>query len=88
MDLYLHLKICESCGCLWLRSHSEPSVYCAPCLDRLSQFPAVGGRKGRGRHRKSTLPTVHAVDARELPVNFEFTLPAGAASTLPMGGLQ
>ena len=88
MDLYLDLKICESCGCLWLRSHSELSVYCAPCLDRLRQFPAVGGRKGRGRPPKNTLHMVHAVDARELPLDFEFNLPPGAVSTLRMGDLR
>jgi len=88
MDLYLDLKICESCGCLWLRSHSELSVYCAPCLDRLKQFPAVGGRKGRGRPRKINLPTLHAVDAAGLLDDRDFPPPAVTISGSNLGGLQ
>jgi len=88
MDLYLDLKICESCGCLWLRSHSELSVYCAPCFDRLRQFPSVGGRKGRGRPKKATLSSIHAVDAGEFPIDFEFTILTGAAAMPLVGGLR
>ena len=87
MDLFLHLKICEGCGCLWLRSNLESGVYCAACFDRLKQFPAVHGRKGRGRPRKTSLPTVHAVDAPTLLPTSEF-LPAPGSSAALTGGLQ
>jgi hypothetical protein len=84
MDLFLNLKICEACGCLWLRSQLEAGVYCASCYDRLKQFPTVEGRKHRGRRRKTILPTVHAVDS--LAPDFAGS-PRGA-STSYAGGLQ
>ena len=86
MDLFLNLKICEGCGCLWLRSQWETGVYCASCFDRLKQFPTVHGRKHRGRRRKTILPTVHAVDAFSLQPDFA-ALP-GTRSATPAGGLQ
>lgn len=62
MDLRVHLKVCEGCGCLWYRSQFEAGVYCAPCDRRFQEFPAPQSRKRRGRPRKATLPTVHAVE--------------------------
>jgi hypothetical protein len=63
MDLRVHLKICEACGCLWYRAQVETRVYCSTCLERLKQFPALQGRKRRGRPKKTVLPTVFAVQA-------------------------
>ncbi len=89
MELRLNLKICESCGCLWLRPHTEVSVYCSPCHDRLRQFPAVRGRKRPGPRPKTTIPTLHAVDARspynDLDPQPPFT-PTGL--TASFGGIQ
>jgi hypothetical protein len=88
MDHFLNLKICESCGCLWLRAHLEASVYCAPCYERLKQFPAVSGRRRRGRRPKITIPTLHAVDARTLPDDFDFHTHATSDGAAHLGGLQ
>ena len=67
MDLRVHLKICEACGCLWYRAQVETRVYCSTCLERLKQFPAPQGRqKRRGRPKKAILPTVFAVQAASL----------------------
>ena len=63
MDLRVHLKICEACGCLWYRAQFEARVYCSTCFERFKDFPAVQGRKRRGRPRKVVLPTVFAVAA-------------------------
>ena len=63
MELRVHLKICEGCGCLWYRSQSETRVYCTACNQRLKEFPTQQDRKRRGRPRKTTLPTVYAVQA-------------------------
>ena len=54
--VHLELKVCEGCGVLWLRrKHNEDtakgaSVYCYPCLQRLSCFPPSGRHAG-GRPR-------------------------------------
>jgi uncharacterized Zn finger protein (UPF0148 family) len=63
MDLRVQLKFCEACGCLWFRSQHETRVYCTPCDDRFKEFPTPQSRKRRGRPRKTTLPTVYAVQA-------------------------
>ena len=63
MELRVHLKICEGCGCLWYRDHIETRVYCAACNERFKEFPTPQSRKRRGRPRKLTLPTVFAVQA-------------------------
>lgn len=81
MDLYVSLKICESCGCLWLRPDPEAGVYCTPCFDRLKQFPAVQGRTRRGPRKRTTVPTLHAVDVHS--ISSELSLTAYA-----IGGLQ
>ena len=61
MELRIHLKICEACGCLWYRSQVETSVYCTSCNQRFKEFPTPQSRKRRGRPKKTTLPTVFAV---------------------------
>ena len=63
MELRVHLKICEGCGCLWYRAQVETRVYCAACNERFKQFPTPQSRKRRGRPRKMILPTVFAVQA-------------------------
>jgi hypothetical protein len=63
MELRVHLKVCESCGCLWYRAQAEIGVYCSSCQDRLKDFPTAQSRRPRGRPRKLTLPTVFAVHA-------------------------
>jgi hypothetical protein len=63
MDLRIHLKICEACGCLWYRAHVETGVYCAACNLRFKEFPTPQSRKRRGRPKRATLPTVFAVQA-------------------------
>jgi hypothetical protein len=62
MDLRVHLKVCEGCGCLWYRSQVDSGVYCAPCAQRFKEFPTPESRKRRGRPKKVTLPTVFAVE--------------------------
>jgi len=63
MELRVHLKVCEGCGCLWYRLQDELRVYCTSCNERFKDFPAPQGRKRKGRPRKITLPTVFAVHA-------------------------
>lgn len=61
MELRVHLKVCEGCGCLWYRAQVETGVYCTGCLERLKDFPTAHSRKRPGRPRKLILPTVFAV---------------------------
>jgi hypothetical protein len=75
MDLRVHLKICEACGCLWYRAHVDIRVYCAACNERFKEFPTPQSRKRRGRPRKTTLPTVFAVQASAQMI-FEERFPA------------
>jgi len=63
MELRVHLKICEACGCLWYRSQWETGVYCTACSQRFKEFPSPESRKSRGRPKKLILPTVFAVQA-------------------------
>jgi hypothetical protein len=63
MELRVHLKVCEGCGCLWYRAQIDSGVYCSPCQERFKQFPAAHSRKRRGRPRKAILPAVYAVEA-------------------------
>jgi hypothetical protein len=63
MDLRVHLKICEACGCLWYRAQAQTCVYCTSCKERFKEFPTPLTRKRRGRPRKIILPTVFAVQA-------------------------
>ena len=63
MDLRVHLKVCEACGCLWYRAQVDARVYCIQCHERFKDFPTAESRKRRGRPRKVTLSTVFAVAA-------------------------
>jgi hypothetical protein len=63
MELRVHLKVCEGCGCLWYRVQAETSVYCSSCIERFKEFPKVKTRIRSGRPRKVVLPTVFAVQA-------------------------
>ena len=76
MDLRVHLKICEACGCLWYRAQFEARVYCSTCYDRFKEFPAVQGRKRRGRPRKVVLPAVFAVASETRDFGRGWELPA------------
>lgn len=49
MELRVHLKVCEGCGCLWYRKQYEDSVYCRQCESTLKSFPTPESRKRRGR---------------------------------------
>lgn len=49
MEMRVHLKICEGCGCLWYRPESSAGVYCRECEVKLSEFPTPESRKRRGR---------------------------------------
>ena len=66
MELRVNLKICEACGCLWYRSQLETRVYCTGCDERFREFPTPKNRKRPGRPKKTTLPTVFAVQAAAL----------------------
>jgi hypothetical protein len=61
MELRVHLKVCEGCGCLWYRAQVDTGVYCSSCHQRFKDFPTPESRKRRGRPRKIILPTVFAV---------------------------
>lgn len=61
MDLRVTLKICEGCGCLWLRPQHQDGVYCRHCECRLRDFPSSESRKRRGRPARMTLPKVRAM---------------------------
>src|SRR5271168_1575351 len=85
MDLCVHLKFCEACGCLWYRSQFETSVYCTSCNERFKEFPTPQSRKRRGRPRKTILPTVFAVHAPEYVRNIEqMAFPEGAGAFRPL----
>jgi hypothetical protein len=51
MEVCVQLKICEGCGCLWLRAENQ-GVYCCNCQVKLKDFPAPETRKRRGRPRR------------------------------------
>jgi uncharacterized Zn finger protein (UPF0148 family) len=61
MELRVHLKVCEGCGCLWYRTQSQGSVYCKLCETKLEEFPTPESRKRRGRPPSKTLDRVWAV---------------------------
>jgi hypothetical protein len=63
MELRVHLKICEGCGCLWYRAQTQGSVYCHRCEEKLKDFPTPESRKRRGRPARKTLVRVWAVAA-------------------------
>lgn len=56
MDVFLDLKICESCGCLWFRAQGHAKVYCSGCEVKFRDFPAPETRKRRGRPSRRTGP--------------------------------
>ena len=68
MELRVHLKVCEACGCLWFRAQAETSVYCSTCFERFKDFPTPQTRRRRGRPKKTTLPAVFAVAASRQPL--------------------
>ncbi|MDP9050161.1 MAG: hypothetical protein M3O31_05460 [Acidobacteriota bacterium] len=51
--LQIELKVCESCGALWLRPLSVDGPYCAGCSRKLANFPASKGRHPGGRPSRS-----------------------------------
>jgi hypothetical protein len=61
MELRVHLKVCEGCGCLWYRSQTQISVYCKQCELKLKDFPSPESRKRRGRPCRKQLPRVWPV---------------------------
>ena len=61
MELRVQLKICEGCGCLWYRPHTQESVYCFGCETKLSEFPTPESRKRRGRPARKPVVRVWAV---------------------------
>ena len=61
MELRVHLKICEGCGCLWYRAQNVGSVYCQRCVTKLRDFPSPESRKRPGRPGQKTLARVWAV---------------------------
>jgi hypothetical protein len=64
MELCVHLKICEGCGCLWYRAQTLGSVYCLRCEVKLKDFPTPESRKLQGRksgRRVRVLTNVWAV---------------------------
>lgn len=50
-DLKIDLKICESCGALWLRV-TPGTVYCRHCVSVLAEFPAAAGRRSERASRR------------------------------------
>lgn len=46
------LKLCEGCGCHWLRTSNQKSVYCIDCRGKLETFPNPETRKRPGRPKK------------------------------------
>jgi len=63
MELRVHLKICEGCGCLWYRTQDQGSVYCSACETRLKDFPSPESRKRRGRPAHKSPINVWAMTA-------------------------
>ena len=62
MELRVHLKVCEGCGCLWFRSQGQQTVYCRECEQKLKDFPSPESRKRRGRpSRKPHVPVFASV---------------------------
>lgn len=61
MELRVQLKICEGCGCLWLRAQTQGTVYCRQCETKLRDFPAPETRKRRGRPGRRPQMNIWAV---------------------------
>ena len=52
MQLFLDLKICESCGSLWYRVMGGAEIYCKACKVKLREFPSPRTRRRPGGRRK------------------------------------
>jgi hypothetical protein len=52
-NLQIELKVCESCGALWLRQVSMDGPYCPGCSRQLANFPAAKGLHPGGRPSRS-----------------------------------
>ena len=63
METRVYLKVCEGCGCLWLRAQSQAGVYCAECADKLREFPTPGSRRRRGRPSRKPVDSIWAAEA-------------------------
>lgn len=61
MELRVHLKVCEGCGCLWYRPQNHGSVYCRDCEIKLKDFPLPESRRRRGPRSRKVLARVWAV---------------------------
>lgn len=61
MEMCVHLKVCESCGCLWYRPQTDGRVYCKECEVKLRDFPSPESRKRRGPRGRKALMKVWAV---------------------------
>lgn len=56
MELRVHLKVCEGCGCLWYRPDLlGASTYCRDCQTRLKDFPVITERPRRRPRRRFDL---------------------------------
>ena len=64
MEVCVQLKVCEGCGCLWLRAENQ-GVYCCNCQVKLKDFPAPETRKRRGRPRRKPPEAVNPWTAAE-----------------------
>jgi uncharacterized Zn finger protein (UPF0148 family) len=63
MELRVHLKVCEGCGCLWYRAQTQGGVYCHRCETKLKDFPAPESRKRTGRPNRKARVKIWAVAA-------------------------
>ena len=63
MEVCVHIKVCEGCGCLWYRALHQGTVYCSKCETKLESFPNPETRKRRGRPRRKRLLDIWAVAA-------------------------
>jgi hypothetical protein len=81
MDIRVHLKVCEACGCLWYRVQAETRVYCASCHDRFKDFPLAQPRRPRGRPKRAALsavlPSVLAVSSLSRQYASQASMTAG-----------
>ena len=55
MQVFVDLKICESCGSLWYRAAGGMQVYCDSCKIKLREFPLPRLRRRPGGRRKHTV---------------------------------
>jgi hypothetical protein len=88
MELRVHLKVCEGCGCLWYRAQVETRVYCTACNERFKEFPPPQNRKRRGRPKKMILPTIFAVQASAEMIFQERLAAANPTSCVERAGFK